>query len=284
MSVDQQRRPAFQFYPGDWLHDTALRMCSLEARGLWMDMLSVMHFGRPYGYLTTSGGVPMGEVEVARLVGASRARVRKLLAELEAAGVPSKNETAGYFSRRMVRDERLRQTRAAAGVLSLKNPNVPTRKDVRQVDQEGWAQGSPSAPSFRGSPASSSSSSTTSITAPPAEGAGGRPPARCPAPAHRAHLSHAACGRVCVPGALHGEFVRRRNHTDADKELRSWYLEVDKDWQSGAHALQEPGDSFQFWKARYEERWPSGRTGVVATRTSGNVEALRRFAQRGQAR
>ena len=46
------KRPAFQFYPGDWLHDTAVRACSLAARGLWIDMLSLMHQGHPYGNLT----------------------------------------------------------------------------------------------------------------------------------------------------------------------------------------------------------------------------------------
>ena len=45
------KRPAFQFYPGDWLRDTGLRSCSAAARGLWMDILCFMHKGSPYGYL-----------------------------------------------------------------------------------------------------------------------------------------------------------------------------------------------------------------------------------------
>jgi len=46
------KRPSFQFYPGDWLQRAALRACSLSARGLWIDMLSFMHQGSPYGHLT----------------------------------------------------------------------------------------------------------------------------------------------------------------------------------------------------------------------------------------
>ncbi len=34
--------PSFQFYPGDWMKDPALRSVSLEARGLWMDMLCLL--------------------------------------------------------------------------------------------------------------------------------------------------------------------------------------------------------------------------------------------------
>ena len=45
------KRPSFQFYPSDWLRDTALRSCSMGARGLWMDMICYMHEGNPYGYL-----------------------------------------------------------------------------------------------------------------------------------------------------------------------------------------------------------------------------------------
>jgi len=31
------KRPAFQFYPGDWRRDTALQSVSLAARGLWIE-------------------------------------------------------------------------------------------------------------------------------------------------------------------------------------------------------------------------------------------------------
>ncbi len=34
--------PSFQFYPGDWMKDPSLRSVSLEARGLWMDMLCLL--------------------------------------------------------------------------------------------------------------------------------------------------------------------------------------------------------------------------------------------------
>ena len=44
-------RPAFLFYPSDWLRDPALQCCSLAAQGLWIAMMAHMHEGIPYGHL-----------------------------------------------------------------------------------------------------------------------------------------------------------------------------------------------------------------------------------------
>jgi uncharacterized protein YdaU (DUF1376 family) len=78
------------------------------------------------------------------------------------------------------------------------------------------------------------------------------------APIHASHRNHAACGRVCVPAGLHNEFVQRRNHLNADQELRAWYPFVDREWAvGGPRERDEPGDVYSFWRARYAERWPS---------------------------
>lgn len=79
------------------------------------------------------------------------------------------------------------------------------------------------------------------------------------APLHdRSHMKHAHCGRVCLPAPLFSEFVRRRNHANADREVRDWALRIDQAWQEGGpHANDEPGDAWAFWKARYDEQWPA---------------------------
>ncbi len=43
------KRPSFQFYPGDWRSDSALRRCTEAARGAWMDILCVLHDSNEYG-------------------------------------------------------------------------------------------------------------------------------------------------------------------------------------------------------------------------------------------
>ena len=43
------RRPSFQFYPADWRNNANLRRCSPAARGIWVDVLCVLHDSDEYG-------------------------------------------------------------------------------------------------------------------------------------------------------------------------------------------------------------------------------------------
>lgn len=80
------------------------------------------------------------------------------------------------------------------------------------------------------------------------------------APIHdTSHRKHAVCGRVCLHASLFNDFVRRRNHGDADREIRKWAEGVVDEWTTGAFERVEPGDMFDFWKARYAERWPADK-------------------------
>ena len=110
------KRPAFMFYPGDWQRDIALRSCSLAARGLWIEMMCVMHQGEPYGHLGLNGKT-IDDAQLARMLGVEPGELTRLLKELEAAGVFSRDATKRIYSRRMVKDEALREKRAAAGAL-----------------------------------------------------------------------------------------------------------------------------------------------------------------------
>jgi hypothetical protein len=111
---DEVKRPAYQWYPGDFRRDVALQACSFEARALWREMLDLMHDGEPYGHLT-AGGVPMNDATVARIVGVPLAKARRWLADLEAHKVFSRTEAGVIFSRRMVKDEHIRGVRAESG-------------------------------------------------------------------------------------------------------------------------------------------------------------------------
>lgn len=108
------KRPAFQFYPSDWRQDMALQSCSMAAQGLWLNMLCLAHECSPYGFLVVNGK-PMGAAHIARLLGLSARDCERLLAELHEAGVTSQTEDGAIFSRRMVRDEALRNARAEGG-------------------------------------------------------------------------------------------------------------------------------------------------------------------------
>ena len=99
------KRPWLKFFPSDWRSDPRLRMCSLAARGLWIDLLCYMHEGEPYGHLTIDGAPPSLEA-IAALLGRPPKEVTKALAELEAHRVFDRAENNAIVSRRFVRDQR----------------------------------------------------------------------------------------------------------------------------------------------------------------------------------
>lgn len=126
-------QPWMKFFPSDWRSDPRLRMCSLAARGLWMEMLMLMHEAEPYGHLLVAGIAP-SEDQLAVLAGTSPAEIPALLAELESADVFSRNTKGVIYSRRMTRDEkkaRLAQKNGLKGgnpTLCKTRPNPPPDK------------------------------------------------------------------------------------------------------------------------------------------------------------
>ncbi|MDP1931933.1 MAG: hypothetical protein Q8L60_10795 [Gammaproteobacteria bacterium] len=45
------KRPSFQFYPADWQANSNLRRCSHEERGIWIDVLCLLHDQEEYGVI-----------------------------------------------------------------------------------------------------------------------------------------------------------------------------------------------------------------------------------------
>lgn len=93
-----------KFYPSDWRADPALRMCSVGARGLWMEMLCIMHEAEPYGSLRVNGRA-VTDQQLAALAGSSVKEVSTWLSELDTAGVFSRDDEGAIISRRMQRDK-----------------------------------------------------------------------------------------------------------------------------------------------------------------------------------
>ncbi len=95
--------PWIKFYPRDWRGDQALRVVSLGARGLWIEMICVMHEATPYGHLLV-GGQRVSDDVLARLVGASVPEVQAQLVELRSAGVFKQTRAGVIYSKRMTDD------------------------------------------------------------------------------------------------------------------------------------------------------------------------------------
>lgn len=101
------KKPWFALYPKDWQSD-GIFGCTLAARGLWFEMMNVMHGCEPYGYLCENGR-PMTDERIARRCGTTLPEYIALLAELDAAGIPRRTKSGIIFSKRMVGDEKQRK-------------------------------------------------------------------------------------------------------------------------------------------------------------------------------
>lgn len=131
------KQPSFQFYPGDWLRDPALRSVSLAARGVWIDLLCLMHESTRRGYLIFPDGSAMKFEHLARIFSVDKRTLRGLIQELESCGVFSR-EGEVIYSRRMVRDQQLSEVRRKAGK-SGGNPILLSEKDM-QLDKQNEQQ------------------------------------------------------------------------------------------------------------------------------------------------
>jgi len=109
------KKPSLQFYPGDWRKDPSVNCLSLAARGLWFEMLILMHESPRRGYLA------LNAQQLARSVGASLAETRLRLKELENAQTYSVDGEGMIFNRRMVRDEEISEVRSRAGKSGAEN-------------------------------------------------------------------------------------------------------------------------------------------------------------------
>ncbi len=130
--------PAMQFYVNDWKKDPGLRACRALSRGVWIDLMAVMHECTPYGHLRIGpdgmnvlavdpevliaaagqdrSDVPMEPIAtIGRMISCSFDETVEGLAELILKGVASVTDDGTIYSRRMVRDAMARAAQAAHG-------------------------------------------------------------------------------------------------------------------------------------------------------------------------
>ena len=97
------KNPWMKFYPSNWRSEPKLKMCSLSARGLWVELMCLMHEAEPYGHLKIGEKMP-SDLQLSRLIGVPVEDVESGLLELSDAGVFSTTRGGVIYSRKMVRD------------------------------------------------------------------------------------------------------------------------------------------------------------------------------------
>lgn len=113
----QDGRPAFLFFPNDWLSSPDLNSCSLEAQGLWIKMLCYIYQSPKKGVLLLPSGKQIESKTLAKLCGEEEQKISILLSELEETGTFSRLEDGTIYCRRVKRESDLIEARREAGRL-----------------------------------------------------------------------------------------------------------------------------------------------------------------------
>lgn len=222
----RMKRPAFQFYPGDWRKNARLRRCSPAARGVWVDVMCLMHDSDEYGVLRW----PLKEI--AQAAGATKAHLNELVAKGVLKGAdrgaspyvwaPNHAGQRGdevvlvavesapvWYCSRMVRDEHKRKAR---GSTTRFQPAQTTEGGSPNPKPKGCIGDAIGGESGDGASSSSSSSSSKqeqklSPTTLPA-----RPPAREALPPSGARVT--AAGEACRLMREAGATTANPSHPD----------------------------------------------------------------------
>lgn len=144
-----KKLPALQFYVGDWKRDNSVQSCSIAARGLWFEMILMMHESPHRGYLMLTESTPMHDEHIARIAGVEQAVVTTLIEELSSKGVfdfeklqVAEGKTISVIkNRRMVADEEKRKKCSVAGLSGVEN-NPRVRNAGGAIGRRIGVQGS----------------------------------------------------------------------------------------------------------------------------------------------
>jgi uncharacterized protein YdaU (DUF1376 family) len=112
--MSREDLPHIQFYVGDWRRDVGIQSLSYHYRGVWFELLMMMHCSEQRGKLVL-GKRPMSDESIARMLGLSHgewAKARRVLVE---SGVTARDSDGTLYCRRMVREEEIRRSKIEAG-------------------------------------------------------------------------------------------------------------------------------------------------------------------------
>jgi len=128
------KMPAMQFYPADWRKDLAVQSLGYHDRGVWFEMLCLMHESSERGVLLLNGA-PMPEEVIARVLHVDNQTFNQTLTTLLTYGVAKRRALDNaIFSKRMVDDEKLCEIRREAGKLGG-NPSLLKQKQTTRDKQ-----------------------------------------------------------------------------------------------------------------------------------------------------
>lgn len=127
--------PAFQFYPADWRADIGIQSLSFHDRGVWFEILCLMHQSEERGRLVLNGR-PMSDEALSRALGLPVDELTATLERLLDYGVATRDDDGALVNRRMLRDEAVRRMRAEAGRRGGQKETVNIDNIEEEADDE----------------------------------------------------------------------------------------------------------------------------------------------------
>jgi hypothetical protein len=124
----EDKKPWDKWFWQDWDSDKGLQACGLAAKGLWIEMLSIMAKSKSKGKLLDNES-KMESKTLAKLVRSTPDAIDPLLAELKDHGVYSQDTDGIIFNRRMLRESHISEVRSEAGKLGGR-PKSKTKANV----------------------------------------------------------------------------------------------------------------------------------------------------------
>ena len=103
------------FYTGDWFKCPEVRALPLDYRALWFDLICFMWESTERGVMVKPNGNPYSKEEIVRMIGLDNLNSGDWLTYLVNNNVCSVREDGAIFSRRMVKDEKIRALRKEIG-------------------------------------------------------------------------------------------------------------------------------------------------------------------------
>jgi len=132
-SYKEDGRPAQQWYWDDWFSAFDVRLCSVGARGVWIDMLGIMYKAEIRGTLTINGR-QINSKTLAKIVGDTMANINKYLKELEDQDVFSRLEDNTVICRRMFRESgRKDQISKIRSIAGKKGADIRWQPDSKEM-------------------------------------------------------------------------------------------------------------------------------------------------------
>jgi uncharacterized protein YdaU (DUF1376 family) len=240
VNVGTEKRPAFQFYPKDFLTDERVRLMSHTERGIYITLLCLCWL---------EGSLPAETKNLAKLVELPHPRFERIWSGVLQGCFLVR--TDGRLSHKRLEVERLKQETFA---------RRQSDKSKARWDRPGNAAALPSvALPVECSPISdlrsSSSEKKEQEREPRTWKAAGVMAGMLP----RDHMQHEVCGRVCLLRSQFVEFVRLfgGDEATATTAVRDWSKQILEEWDKPPKLMQPiGGGKFAFWQARWDEWHP----------------------------